>query len=410
MKGSPLKQQRLAIDGTPPREILLFCGSLTPRIGGYEVHVSQTIQGILDRGASVTVITPASDGEGSHGASPQSSNHGLSVQRYPARWIGNGTLGVPKLGTILELLSIRAGQNAAVITETRFFPASWLGWFIAIVRGLPLIHVEHGGTHPVTGNRLIDALARLVDHLAGRFLSVRAGRVVAVSNESRNFLRHISVPSSKIKVIPDGLERPDKIQQVRGNDERRVPARRPLVIGFVGRLVFGKGVDTLLRAYHGIAKKFDNVELWIVGDGPERTQLEELSRSRGIPRVVFAGEVPHGEMITYYDQFDIVVSPSLSEGFGLVLLEAAQHGCAIIASDLPAFSEILVREIDFLPIRPGDVDHLAGRLREVLSNEHKRRGLGEAARSRVLAWPDWEDTTDALWEQVCLATQQGSYP
>ncbi len=357
----------------------------------------------------MTVITPASDGQGSSEALGKSSDSQLTVRRYPARWFGNGTLGVPKLGPLLGLLSIQAGENAAVITETRFFPASWLGWLVALSRGLPLIHIEHGGTHPLTGNRFVDAVARVVDHLAGRFLSYRAARVVAVSNESRNFLRHLSVPPTKIKVIPDGLERHIQVQGVKLRGEPQVSQERRRVIGFAGRLVFGKGVDTLLRAYHRIAIQFPDVELWIVGDGPERAHLEDLRRNRGIPRVVFVGEVPHGLMPSLYNEFDIVVSPSLSEGFGLVLLEAAQHGCAIIASDLPAFSEILVPETDFLAIRPGNVGDLAARLREVLSNEQKRKALSDAAKSRVLTWPDWEDTTAALWEQICLAIEPGSY-
>ncbi len=382
-----------------PSHILLFCGSYPPRIGGYEVHIWETVRRFVKRQARVTVVTPEWETFGT--VSPGHALQGVeeTILTYPNLGTINGTLAIPRPGALKEALKAATIGGSIVVTETRFFPSTWMGWITASLRGLPIMHVEHGGSHPQAGNTLMNALAALVDHLAGKFLAYRVERVVATSNAVRDFLIHIGVPPAKIAVIPDGINpkightAPDGIMVREGNKVR---------IGFVGRLVYGKGVTVLLHAFDKLSKDLPNNQLWIVGDGPARRELEGLGKALGTVGLSFLGKVDHEHVAELYEGFDIVAIPSLTEGFGLVMLEAAQHGCAIVASDLPAFAEILTPGSEFLVARRGDVEDLALRLEKLVRDESLRHSLSAAASARIRNWPDWDDTADSLWEQLCL--------
>lgn len=378
-----------------PIHVLLFCGSYPPRIGGYECHVWETSRRLRNEAASVTVVTPDPDHKNGNRSIYQGIIEDPMLLEFGAVWMGNDTLGVPRPAVIPALLSLPIRDNTVVITETRFFPSSWMGWALAILRRLPLLHVEHGGSHPRTGSKLIDATAKILDHTAGWLLSRRGTQVVAVSKASHDFLMHLGVPKAKISIVRVGLDGTVNAPRDDGNGRGDVK-----VIGFAGRLVFGKGVEVLLQAFNMIHREFPDAQLWIAGDGPLSHSLKELRDELQTPHVSFLGAVPHDKMPALYRQLDILVSPSLSEGFGLVLLEAAQQGCAIVASDLPAHSEILVPGEEFSTTHAGDPTHLAQRLREVLRDDSLRENLARAATNKAKNWPDWDATVANLMDKV----------
>jgi rhamnosyl/mannosyltransferase len=118
---------------------------------------------------------------------------------------------------------------------------------------------------------------------------------------------------------------------------------------FVGQMRPYKGLKVLLEAVRGIG-----AELWIVGDGPDRLEYEAYVKRLGLDKVTFFGAIPDEELRRIYLSSDVLVLPSVSlnEAFGLVTLEAASAGCAVVASDLPGVRDI-VGEFGIL-IKPRD--------------------------------------------------------
>ena len=122
---------------------------------------------------------------------------------------------------------------------------------------------------------------------------------------------------------------------------------------FVGQLVRGKGVDTLLNAFAKLQSKESLLD--ICGDGKQREELEEKSKGLGISsRIKFHGKVTADELSHYYDNAYAVVIPSRApETFNLVGVEAMKHAKAVIATDVGGIKDLLLvveREFWGLPL------------------------------------------------------------
>lgn len=118
---------------------------------------------------------------------------------------------------------------------------------------------------------------------------------------------------------------------------------------FVGQMRPYKGLRLLLRAVKGL-----DAMLSVVGDGPDRGKYENYAQELGLDNVRFYGAVPDDVLRRIYLSSDVLVLPSVStnEAFGLVTLEAATAGCAVVASDLPGVRDV-VKEFGLL-VEPGD--------------------------------------------------------
>jgi len=167
----------------------------------------------------------------------------------------------------------------------------------------------------------------------------------------------------------------------------------------VGRLVPIKGHDTLLHALAAAVASVPGLTLEIAGDGPLRGRLEELARDLGIARAVtFAGRVDR--VADAYERAEIVVVPSRGEGFGMVALEAAERGRAVIASAVGGLPEIVDDGVTGVLVPPGDVEQLAAAIAGLAVDPQRSGALGAAARERALREFTLErcaDRTDALY-------------
>lgn len=152
---------------------------------------------------------------------------------------------------------------------------------------------------------------------------------------------------------------------------------------FVGRLVYYKGVDVLLRAFVGIS----NAELTIIGDGELEEGLEEFVQVHGISRKVhFLGKVVDEELYKAYEECDVFVLPSVakSEAFGLVQLEAMAYGKPIINTNLASgVPEVSLDGITGLTVEPGDEGGLAYAMEWMVAHPKERDEMGMAARKRL---------------------------
>jgi glycogen(starch) synthase len=181
----------------------------------------------------------------------------------------------------------------------------------------------------------------------------------------------------RVAVIPHGLDFAEATR-------RQEPHSGSPVIVFLGRLVTTKGVRLLFEAVKLLREQNRSFELLIIGDGPERTPLEQFARDSGLAaQVRFAGRLGGEQLEAAFARASAVVVPSLSgEVFGLVVAENMLRGLPVIASDLGAFTEVLGDT--GLTFRSGSVTDLAAALARLLDDPSFAAVLGQRARQRAL--------------------------
>ena len=146
------------------------------------------------------------------------------------------------------------------------------------------------------------------------------------------------------------------------------------VIMFSGRLVTIKCVDLLIKAFLQVKEKFQDIELLIVGYGPEEQRLKKMAG--GNSRIHFLGHRGIDEIPGIYGISDILVLPSISEPWGLVVNEAMACGCAIIVSDRCGCSRDLIQDNGII-VEGGKLYPLVGALEQLLSSESRLEAMKE---------------------------------
>jgi glycosyltransferase involved in cell wall biosynthesis len=187
----------------------------------------------------------------------------------------------------------------------------------------------------------------------------------------------------RTQVIPFGIEQPPPRDRELVNRAEAIRQRlaQPIVL-FAGRLVAYKGVDVLINATADLP-----VTVVIVGDGPMRASWTALAERHTRPgRVVFTGEIPDGELNTYFEACDMFVLPSVTraEAFGFVQLEAMAHGKPVVSTELPSGVPWVNRDgVTGFLVPPGSVAALNAAIRQLVSDAPLRHRLGAEARRRV---------------------------
>jgi glycosyltransferase involved in cell wall biosynthesis len=209
-----------------------------------------------------------------------------------------------------------------------------------------------------------------------RWAAGRADLVVAVSSAvARRLVAGHGVAAEKVRVLL-----PAVLPHVPAPVDLPV-ARRPLV-GTVGRLVPGKGVDVLLRALAGAALADTGAGCLVVGDGPERCALERLAAELGVrDRVAFAGWREDARDLVA--ALDVLAVPSREDGSPLVVLEALGAGVPVVGSRVGGIPEQVTDGREGLLVAPGDAGALGEALARVLRDAPLRSALAAAGRVRA---------------------------
>jgi glycosyltransferase involved in cell wall biosynthesis len=162
-------------------------------------------------------------------------------------------------------------------------------------------------------------------------------RVIATSAASASALVRRGIPKDKIRVVHNGVLDTPRLDQL--SSESALSLQQPAIVTVAG-LYWRKGIADLIEAFDAVSRRNLNAHMYIVGDGPQRHEFQAQARQCfGHSRIHFAGFVPDPR--PYYQQADIFVLASHQETFGLVITEARQAGCAVVATNVGGIPEAL---------------------------------------------------------------------
>jgi glycosyltransferase involved in cell wall biosynthesis len=150
------------------------------------------------------------------------------------------------------------------------------------------------------------------------------------------------------------------------------------LLGHVGGMIRQRDQRTLIKAFQKVLPFYPSARLILIGDGPERTNLESLAHSLGLDdSIMFLG---YSDRVgDYLSAMDLYVNPTLDEGFGIAVVEAMLARVPVVLADRGAHPEIVVDGESGLLYQGEDDSSLSAALLDLLSSAEKRRSLGERA-------------------------------
>jgi glycosyltransferase involved in cell wall biosynthesis len=231
-----------------------------------------------------------------------------------------------------------------------------------------------------------------------------ASGAAAISKEAAKLLR-LRGFSKAVAVIPHGVNPVVFRKQDPDPLRRRLGLNGQFVVGYVGRIIPEKGLDTLVSA---VAMLPGSCMLLFVGSGPDRPRLEGMIKELGLSeRVRWVPWVASGEVADYMSAFDVFALPSRTaprwrEYFGRVLIEAMACETCVVGSDSSEIPNVIGDA--GLVFHEGDRDELAERLRRLLNDSALRKELQDRGRQRVLEQFTYARTAEkaaSFYRQIC---------
>jgi len=274
------------------------------------------------------------------------------------------------------------------ILHTHTAKAGTVGRVAALLAGSRrppiVVHTFHG--HVLRG--YFGPVRSLLFRLLERWLAAHTTALIAVSPQVRDDLVALGVaPRDRFVVIRLGIELDERVAPEQdGRDESRrylgIPGDR-FAVGWIGRMTAVKRTDDVLIAFKRLRDGGVDAVLCMVGDGPDRPQLEQRAHELGIARhTLFLGY--QEDVAQFYAAFDALVLPSSNEGTPVSVIEALAAERPVVATLVGGVPDVVRDGEDGFLVEAGATDELADRLRRLARDPALRARMGKQGRDRVL--------------------------
>ena len=293
----------------------------------------------------------------------------------------------PSLRKALALIR----TNRYDLIHTHFiYPTGLVSYLLHKITGLPYVITVHGSDVPGYNPDRFQLAHKLSHRLWVAIVSNSAG-LICPSNHIKTLVRLYS--DHRATIIPNGITVKTPLD---------VEKRNQILV--VSRLFKRKGVQFLLKALRDMDTDW---KVLIAGDGPYLTKLKSLAKAAR-PNIEFLGHVQGTRLQELYDASKIFVFPSLRENFPVVLLEAMEAGCAIIASDIDSCREVINGA--GLTTPAGNARKLKTALQGLMHNEAEICRLRTLALNRVreFAWPSVSEKYAAEFSRILASRSNAS--
>jgi len=240
------------------------------------------------------------------------------------------------------------------------------------IKNIPLIMTTHGSELREKSN--------FVNEMYKKITLSNVNALIAVSNYQKTIIKeNYPYLLDKTIVIPNGVNLPNSKKKKQSKSDK-------YVVTFIGRLVPIKGPEIFIKMAEIILKYRNDVEFYVIGDGPNRKAIEHYVKERGLTNVIFWGYRTGKEKEELLERTDILVSPLLS---GITLLEGMAHGIACVVGNINWAPEVIVDGVNGLLSNPNPAE-LAEKVISLLDSDKYRNKIGLNALKTIREKYTWE--------------------
>lgn len=297
----------------------------------------------------------------------------------------------------------RYAEAAKHIAETEHFDLihahDWTAYLAGVVAKKvslkPLVLHVHATSFDQAGGEHVDPeIYKLERHAFNE-----ADSIIAISNYTKNIVvSRYGVEPEKVEVVHNGIKPQEPRHLPPVLEELKREGKK--IVFYNGRITIQKGVDYFVRAARRVVDVDPSVVFVISGWGDMERQIMHLVGSLGLSQhVIFAGALWDDDRDRMYQAADLLVMPSVSEPFGLVPLEAIQHGTPVLISKQSGVSEVLTHalKVDFW-----DVDEMANKMLAALRYRAMNKQLVEEGQRELLrlTWRRAAEKVVALYRRL----------
>jgi glycosyltransferase involved in cell wall biosynthesis len=362
---------------------ILVSGFPPDRIGGMEIASYNIAKHLADNGHSIHVITSSY------------SKYHLNKDKFAVHTIN--MMGTKIIGPFFDqrkILPIIKEINPEIIHAQGISTSGISGFTAFLIKNLlkiPYVVYGRGG----------DVYPFKAEKILVKAILNEADSIIALTKSMKKEMQKIS--AKEISVIPNGID----IDRFNDSSPKFSESLDTKII-FVGNLRPEKGVSYLIEAIGHITKKYINSRLLIVGEGPQKENLEKLVNKLNINnRVIFSGKVTTDEVPVYLKNSDIFVLPSLQEGFPNVLLEAMASGLPVVATDVNGINEIIEDIKNGFLVQSKNSEEIAKKILLLINNNDLRKNICDENRKKAAKY-SWQRTVQML-EDVYEAILKRSF-
>ncbi|MCI0728277.1 MAG: glycosyltransferase family 4 protein [Chloroflexi bacterium] len=407
--------------------VLFLTPGFPPFPGGGERYARALALILAQHGHQVTVVTSTATVERDFWrppavpAAPAAENDGpLQIVRCPLRGMPGGRPVLLAWRKAMVLLSALPGDQSRLLLRmarrvppivgleealarlpgefdlVHAFNVSWeypmaVAWVFAGRRNLPLVitpfaHLGVTGADRVTRNWTMDHQRRI---LAG------ADAVLALTSIEQAGLARLGIPPERLDAPGSGLD-PLPATGDPAGALQRYQLEQPLVL-FIGRASHDKGAIHAARAIGRLRRQGLATHLALIGQvAPEFHRYYRRLGPADRPYIHPLGLLSDEEKHTLLEAASLLVLPSRTDSFGIVLLEAWAHGKAVVGARAGGIPGVIDEGRNGLLVEFGDVAGLAVAIKQLLTDESRRQTMGQCGREKVLATYTWDQVGERV--------------
>ena len=250
-------------------------------------------------------------------------------------------------------------MNLDVIHSNVEFTVGIFARVVSEQLSIPLVHTYHTNwedyTHYITKNKKIldDICKKLLKYLVVFFEDKTVTELIVPSNKIYNLFKDKYKFTKNIHIIQTGIETSKFYKEnfnqkdINSLKKKLGIKKKDFAVMTVSRLAKEKSVDRIINNHKELVKKYSNMKLLIVGDGPDIDKLKDEAKSLGVSdSVIFTGKVPLSDIPIYYQLGNVFVTASKSETQGLTVVEAISSSLPVVAVKDDSFVNSVIEEFN----------------------------------------------------------------